>query len=504
MSARPGQRVRSRRGLHPFVVGVLFIAVVAVAMYLAFHGGLPFQRGYRINAIFSSSNQVRPGSPVRIAGVTVGSVKDIGSGPGHTTRVTMEIDDQGRPIHRDATVRIRPRLFLEGGFYVELHPGSPSGPELADGGTIPLPQTSIPVQFSQVLSVFDLPTRESLRHTLYVFAAALAHGGAAGLRAAAPELGPALRDVARVTRAAQGTQPHDVSTLLGSASRVTAALARNDAALSSLVDNIDATSTALAASDGSLGATIRQLDRVLTVAPAALTALHQALPSLRRFGVLLDPGLRVAPPVLADVSHSLLELGALVEPAQRKRLITALQASLRDLPTLIDRVGQLFPVAKPVTDCLTSHGLPILTREVPDGALATGQPLWQDFAHGLVGLASASQNFDGNGYSLRYLGGGGPQTVSTGQLPVIGSLVGSAPGSSAILGARPTWLGPGVVPPFRPDQSCSAQPLPNLQAATAPSDMSSHRVSAPRHPGLTLGELETMIARAARHGRGAH
>jgi virulence factor Mce-like protein len=496
------KRLHARQGLHPFVVGVLVIVTTAVLMYLAFHGGLPFQRGYRVSAILQSSNQLRPGSPVRVAGLTVGAVKSVDRGPGQTTKVTMQIGDQGRPIHRDATVRVRPRLFLEGGFYVELHPGSPSAPEMADGGTIPLPQTSIPVQFSQVLSTFDLPTRDSVRRTLYTFAAALAHGGAAGLRAAAPVLGPSLRDIARTTRALQGTEPHDVSTGIASASRVTAALAHRDAALAGLVDSVDVTASALASSDAALGATIRQLDRVLVVAPAALSALGDALPSLRRFGVLLDPGLRAAPPVLDDVSHALRELGALVEPAQRERLLAALRASLRDLPTLIDRVGELFPVAKPVTDCLTSHGLPLLTSQVPDGALSSGRPVWQDFAHGLVGLASASQNFDGNGYSLRYLGGGGNQTLSTGSLPVIGSLVGSSPGSGAIVGARPSWLGPGVVPPFRPDQACSAQPLPNLQAATAPSDLAGHRATRPRTGSFTLHQLEQMLVRAARRGRG--
>ena len=76
----------------------------------------------------------------------------MGHGPGHTTAVKMEIDGSGRPVKSDATLKIRPRLFLEGGFYVDLKPGSPSAPELKDGGTIPLPQTAVPVQFNQVLN----------------------------------------------------------------------------------------------------------------------------------------------------------------------------------------------------------------------------------------------------------------------------------------------------------------------------------------------------------------
>ena len=42
----------------------------------------------------------------------------------------MEIDEKGLPIHKDATLKIRPRIFLEGNFFVDLKPGSPSSPTL--------------------------------------------------------------------------------------------------------------------------------------------------------------------------------------------------------------------------------------------------------------------------------------------------------------------------------------------------------------------------------------
>ena len=44
--------------------------------------------------------------------------------------MTMRIDDKGQPIHKDATATIRPRIFLEGNFFVDLHPGTPSSPKL--------------------------------------------------------------------------------------------------------------------------------------------------------------------------------------------------------------------------------------------------------------------------------------------------------------------------------------------------------------------------------------
>src|SRR5205085_2480 len=61
---------------------------------------------------------------------------------------------------------IRDRLFLEGGYYLELDPGTPPAPDLHDGDTIPMSQTSTPVQFYQVLSTFDVAARASLRQLL--------------------------------------------------------------------------------------------------------------------------------------------------------------------------------------------------------------------------------------------------------------------------------------------------------------------------------------------------
>ena len=89
---------------------------------------------------------------MRVAGVEVGKVTGISDGPGHTTVLKLEIRKEGRPVHEVARLRIVPRLFLEGGFTVQLSPGTPSSPELDDGGTIPLPQTSQPVQFDEILS----------------------------------------------------------------------------------------------------------------------------------------------------------------------------------------------------------------------------------------------------------------------------------------------------------------------------------------------------------------
>ena len=78
---------------------------------------MPFTHGFRVKAVFVNANNVRPNSPVRIAGVNIGKVKKVKAykgGDGNMSLVTMEIDKAGLPIHKDATLKVRPRIFLEG------------------------------------------------------------------------------------------------------------------------------------------------------------------------------------------------------------------------------------------------------------------------------------------------------------------------------------------------------------------------------------------------------
>ena len=173
----------TRRGRHPdarpprwtrFRVGLLAIVLIAIGVYFGFTKDIPFTHGYRLHAVFESSNNLRPGSPVRIAGVNVGKVKSVDRYRNtNLTDITMEIDDDGLPIHRDATLKIRPRIFLEGNFFVDLKPGSPSAPEVPDGGTIGPTQTSTPVQLDQLFTALQSDQRADLQTVLQQFGKAL-------------------------------------------------------------------------------------------------------------------------------------------------------------------------------------------------------------------------------------------------------------------------------------------------------------------------------------------
>jgi ABC-type transporter Mla subunit MlaD len=375
----------------------------------------------------------------------------------------MVIKKSALPLHTDATVKIRPRLFLEGGYYADLDAGSPSAPEMKDGGTIPYSNTAIPVQLNDVLSTLDEPNRNSFTGIVREFDTGISHGGAKSFNRFAPNLAPVLRDLAWVAKASLGTEPHDVSKLITNAAKVNGALAEHPDDLSNLISNLDQTSQALNSGNGALGRTISALDRVLQEAPPALTGIDNSLPPLRTFSRALKPALPDAPRQVRQIRGALAQLATLVDASQRKRLIGALTTTFTDLPTLVQRLGNLLPVARPFLQCGLNRVVPDLKASVPDGSLSTGQPAYMEFAHALVGFAGTAQSFDGNGPVLRYDAGVSGSSVSLQQIPGLGQVLSSGP---SLLQARPQWMGNGYDLKFNPAANCNDQPMPDLGSST--------------------------------------
>jgi phospholipid/cholesterol/gamma-HCH transport system substrate-binding protein len=497
---------RRRRGIHPLVISFAAIALTIAITYYAFSRTVPFVHHFTLHVVVNNSVNVRADSPVRIAGINVGAVSGVDPGPGRTSRITFTMDNNGLPIHKDATVRIRDRLFLEGGYYLDLEPGTPTAPLAKDGFTIPESQTTTPVQFYKVLSQFDSYTRDSLKGTLTTLnqgfspkpGQPLSDSGAGGLKQAVPQLTPMLKDVAWVSQALRGTQSDDVHTLLTSAASVTGTLASTAPQLVDLIHSLNVTSTALASTDGALAQTIAEVDQTLKVAPDALAAIDRALPPLVNLAHALVPTLKVSPPLLDQVTASVNQLAGVVSEPVRSQLLTSLRATFVQFPTILRLLASAFPITKQVTDCLQTHVIPVFRQQVPDGALSSGRPVWQDFAHFLPGVAGASGSFDGNGPYTRVVAGAGTNSLTgglLGSIPILGQLVGSAPpGGGSLLGARPAWVGDLTSPDFRPDVPCTTQRVPSLGSPVAAADLRSVRTPAAKP--MTRTDVARMAAQA--------
>jgi virulence factor Mce-like protein len=477
---------KDRSGANPFAVGLLALVAIVAVTYFGFAKHVPFTHGFRVKAVFQSANSIRTNSPVRIAGVNVGKVKAIARQPGSDTAiVTMEVDDKGLPIHKDATARIRPRIFLEGNFFVDLQPGTPATPTIDDGDTLPVSQTAAPVQLDQVLTALQQDTRNDLKRVVKSLATALTFkpsraddAGADPLargQSAAESLNDsirygrdALRGTAIVTDALTGTQEHDLSGLIAGLNRTTEGLSRNEAQLSDLVTNLNTTMAATASEATNLRTSIRRLGPTLQSANGALDSLNAAFPNTRAFAREILPGVRETAATIDAGFPWIAQTRALLGPTELQGLVRELSPATSDLAKVIDASVDLLPQVDLAAKCLTRVVLPTGNVRIEDGPLSTGAENYKEFWYTMVGLAGEGQNFDGNGQYVRFQPGGGDQTVSLGTGSVnAGTLFGNA--IAKPLGTRPRF--PGRRPPYNPTTPCYTNPLPNLNgAASGPGD----------------------------------
>lgn len=125
------------------VVAVLAVLATACASFSP-------ASGRDIQAEFTRTYNLFPGSPVRVLGVNVGVVSEVATQPSdEVVTVTLRINDD---IELPADVRavIVPAALL-GERYVQLDPPYTGGPTLAAGSTISVERTVVPSEFDEVL-----------------------------------------------------------------------------------------------------------------------------------------------------------------------------------------------------------------------------------------------------------------------------------------------------------------------------------------------------------------
>jgi phospholipid/cholesterol/gamma-HCH transport system substrate-binding protein len=478
---------KDRTGASPFKVGAIVLVVILAATYLGFTKHVPFTHGFRVKAVFPSANSIRTNSPVRIAGVNVGKVKAIARQPGTDAAiVTMEIDKQGLPIHKDATLKIRPRIFLEGNFFVDLQPGTPGTPTLGDGDTLPITQASDPVQLDQVLTALQQDTRKQLQELLDNYGQALTakptpaqdaqqDPSVRGLTAAAALNqsykygGPAFKSTSIVNDAFLGEQPHDLSNLIAGLDKTTKGLDQNEASLKDLITNFNTTMASFASQSGNLRQSIHLLAPTLDTADKALTSLNNSFPNTRAFAREILPGVRETPATINASFPWIAQTRKLLGQSELRGLVQQLSPATADLARLTDRTLKLLPQADLIAKCATNVILPTGDIKIADGPLTSGAENYKEFWYAMVGLAGEGQNFDGNGMYVRFQPGGGDQTISSGTIGPYTNTQLFANAVAAPLGTRPAFTGHRT--PYKPNVPCYTQKIPDLNgAATGPPD----------------------------------
>ena len=463
------RRGRNRGWVSPLTAGLIAIALVVVATWFAYSRQNPLANPYELTAVFRNANELKPRSPVRIAGVDVGKVVDVqpvddGSG---FARVKMRITDEGRPVKNDAELRIRSRLFLEGNYFVDLQPGSPSAPELKDNAVIPPQQTNGPVQFGQVLNALQRDTREELQTFLREYSESLRGSGARGFNNAIKYWERAYKANALVNRATLGLEEHDLQRVLRGQGKVFGALSEDEEALKDFITGLNRTMSGFARQEDNLRAAIPALRDVLKVGRPALQSLNRAFPSIRAFARDALPGMRSNNATLDAQIPFVKQLRGLVTKPELGGLAPLLRRTVPTIAKLNKSQARSFEQSRALAACQNRVLLPFSKEPIPDPDFPanSGQPFYKQSPRAFVGLSGESRMQDANSPFFRVIAGGGATTaVSTGETGEQYIFQPLFP----IDGVRP--MAPPKRPVFRPNVPCETQEPPDLNAVGGAGD----------------------------------
>jgi hypothetical protein len=375
----------------------------------------------------------------------------------------MQLDDNALPIHDDATFAIRPRIFLEGNFFVDVHPGSPSAPVAPDNHTFPIQSGSAPVQFDQVLGSLQANTRANLQVLLRQYGKAIYVSGASFNRSIR-YWQPAYESSAQVAHDFLGLQPHDLSNWINDMGTVADAIDAHPQNLQNLITDFDTTANAFDRQRTALAASVAELPQTLAVGTPALRAVNRALPPLTALAHALLPGVKSAGPAIDASLPFIDQLRLLVQPAELRGLTSDLAVTVPALTRLTEGTIPLMKNGvRPAASCVLHVIYPWSQLTLNDHTLSgtSGLPLRPVYVEAvdyLPGLAGESRVFDANGPYIRVLGNGGTATYSL-QPGMFGQSL------APLTSVQPQLPPGGKRPPLNENAPCETQtPITDLSA----------------------------------------
>lgn len=266
-----------------------------------------------LRAYFTSAEGLNVKDEVKVLGVKVGKITKIENEP-EGVLVTFTVDS-GQPIPADAKAAIVSPALVSGRF-IQLEPVYDSGPKMADGATIPVEKTAVPVTFDDVKQqLTDLATtlgpdegqdNGPLAVAIKSIDKSLGDGNADQLRISIEEL--------RGAAAALSDGRSDLFATIANLDKFTRNLALNDAAVRGFTTELDDVSGYLSANRADLTGALEELGSVLGVTEkyfkkhrkrlrTSVTDLNVLAATLADRSNELAGVLHVAPTALVDLSN---------------------------------------------------------------------------------------------------------------------------------------------------------------------------------------------------------
>jgi virulence factor Mce-like protein len=266
------------------VVAVLAACVAAALALGASDQSSTSAKTYEI--VLDNAFGLAEGGDFKIAGVRAGSTGDVRlEGQARPVAVVeAEVTEPGlADLRADARCEVRPQSFI-GEYFIECQPGT-SPRRLADGGRVPVEQTSSTVGLDLVNNILRRPYRDRLRLIVGELGAGLA-GRPDDLNDVIRRAAPGLRETSQTLRIL-GRQTKTIESLIVDADRVIGALEARKGDVTRFVREAGRTAETTATRRTELAGTFREL-------PAFLAELQ---PYMGRLGDLAQ----AQQPVLRDL-----------------------------------------------------------------------------------------------------------------------------------------------------------------------------------------------------------
>ena len=287
------------------VVGIVITSIL-IGFTFSLGGLHIFQRNYQIKAIFDQASGVKPGDPVRVAGVPVGTVGSVERRP---SDVALTLTIHRKVILSEGTsASIRLRTLL-GTKYVSLaDPGA--GPVLQPKSIIPKDRTQSPVDLDTALN--------AINHSV------------------APIDTNAVNGVLQGFGGALSGHEDQVRTMIGDLNHLAGVLASRKADIDRLVSATDRLSGTLDSRRQEMASAIDSFATVLKTLADRRSELSNLITGVKglsdRLTPLLDRNSGILDSTISDVITS-----AKVLDSQRSRMDLALQ----QLPVLAERFTRI-------------------------------------------------------------------------------------------------------------------------------------------------------------------
>jgi phospholipid/cholesterol/gamma-HCH transport system substrate-binding protein len=333
------------------------VGAIVVVLLLVLGGG----SSYTVTAEFENASQLVTGNNVNVAGVPVGSIKQISLSDDGQALVKMEISDSAYtplPEGTHATIRSQ-SLSGIANRYVDLDlPPKDDGHTIASGGQITQADTTSEVDLDQLFNTLDKPTVDHLKQVIRGFATAYTGVGPKANRGF-HYLNPFLSTSRRVFGELNSDQAN-LEGLVVDAAGLTSTLDQKSPEISSLIANLNGMLGTIGSQQQSLASAVsqlpdfmRQFDTTAVNLRAALDDVQPLIDATRPVARKLQPFTKRLRGFARDAVPTVQGLNGIIKapgPANDLIELTRLQDPLAKIGVgPVDRNGASRPGALPAS-----------------------------------------------------------------------------------------------------------------------------------------------------------